>query len=552
METPRGQFVRHEPAVSTPDVASTNSVERTDLSPLVENYLSTMQRLLKQPDADHQPVVEVSEGLGMLAFAYEKLRNSVEYREDHVLLRSAIKRILKRRLQPLWNYDPLASALLRELIWARYLPNDTVPQQKVAAIETLLKKYAALYEAVAKKKDAQQWQDWILGIAACDVEQALVERRASYALAELLYQWLLEHVAVVGIDEKDRAVQLYLAVHRTLLKSDRTLLTYHLFLLNVPQWKKMTEQEAEAASSHIASWRATIGRQLFHAEAQSLARAIKPYAPPFLALDEMVRAHPATAAERMTDWAYVKDKIDDICKKRYSALHGRVRRAIIRSMIYILITKMALALVLEVPFDHYVFGMVHWMQLGANVVVPPLLMAVLGLSIKTPGGRNTAAIEDRVRQLLEGKPSQETIVLGRSRATLSPGYSLFYTVTNLLIFGGLGWLLWQWHFSWLGIGLFLFFLCVVIFFAYRVRQIAHEFSVVREKENALEAVITFLTLPFLRIGYRLSAEFGKINVFAFVLDVLLEAPFKLMLDLAEHWLDFVRAKREEVVETHEY
>jgi hypothetical protein len=93
---------------------------------------------------------------------------------------------------------------------------------------------------------------------------------------------------------------------------------------------------------------------------------------------------------------------------------------------------------------------------------------------------------------------------------------------------------------------------VVIFFAYRVRQIAHEFSVIREKENALESAVTFLTLPFLRIGYRLSAEFGKVNVFAFVLDVLMEAPFKLILDLAEHWLDFMRAKREEAVETHEY
>jgi hypothetical protein len=511
-----------------------------------------MQQLLQPTDADHQPVVEVSEGLGMLAFAYEKVRNSVEYREDHVLLRGAIKRILKRRLRPLWNYDPLATALLRELIWARYLPNDAVPQHKVAAIESLLKKYAALYEAVAKKKDAPQWQDWILGIAACDVEQALVERRAGYALAELFYQWLLDHVEIMGLDDQDRDIQLYLAVHRTLLKSDRTLLTYHLFLLNVPQWKSMTESEAAAAASQIESWRQTIDGQLLHPKAQAIARAVKPYAPPFLALDEMVRTNPTTAINRITDWGYIKDKIDEICKQRYTELHGRVRRAIVRSMIYILITKMALALVLEVPFDHYFFGQVHWPQLGANVLVPPILMAILGLSIRQPGPKNTAAIEDRVRQLIEGAAGREVIMLGRAKNGLSAGYSLFYTVTNLAIFGGLAWLLYSLHFNWMGIALFLFFLCVVIFFAYRVRQIAHEFNVVREKENVLEAVLTFLTLPFLRIGYRLSAEFGKMNVFAFVLDVLLEAPFKLMLDLAEHWLDFVRAKREEVVETHEY
>lgn len=522
------------------------------LPDLVERYVTSMQQAQQAGDAGPQPVVEVSDGLGVLAFAYEKLRNSVEYREDHVLLRSAIKRILKRRLAPIWNYDPLASALIRELIWARYLPNDAVPQQKVAAIEEILKKYSALYAAVAKKKNAGEWQDWILGIAACDVEQALVERRAGYALAELMYQWLREHLVIGELDEADRDVQLYLAVHRTLLKSDKTLLTYHLFLLTVPQWKQMDAAQAEAAATQIADWRESIDQQLFHPKTQTLARAVKPYTPPFLALDEVVREHPSQMAQRLTDWAYVKTKIEEVCQRRYKELHGRVRRAIVRSMIYILITKMALALILEVPFDQFFFGTVHWPQLSANVLVPPILMAILGLSIKAPGARNTAAIEERVKRLLEGADSQEIIMLSRAQRRLSAGYSLFYSLTNLLIFVGVGWLLWQWGFSWLGIGLFLFFMCVVIFFAYRVRQIAHEFSVIREKENALEALITFLTLPFLRLGYRLSAEFGKVNVFAFILDVLLEAPFKLMLDLAEHWLDFVRAKREEVVETHEY
>ena len=31
------------------------------------------------------------------ALVYEKVRNAVEYREDHLILRAAIERILKRR-----------------------------------------------------------------------------------------------------------------------------------------------------------------------------------------------------------------------------------------------------------------------------------------------------------------------------------------------------------------------------------------------------------------------------------------------------------------------
>lgn len=522
------------------------------LSPLLKRYVASLTKQLAQSDTLDQPMVGVSEGLGVLAFAYEKLRNSVEYHEEHVLLRAAIKRILKRRFGALWNYEPVANALLRELIWARYIPNDAIPQQKLVDCDELLKKYALLYQVVSKMKAAAEWQDWVVGIAACGVEQILVGRQASYSLAELLYQWLLEHVAIEDMAEDDIEVQLYLAVHRTLLKSDRTLLTYHLFLLNVPEWKNMSEADIKLSADSIKVWRSTIDAQLDHQQAQALSRAIKPFTPPFLTLDQIVRSKPSAMATQLLDWSFVKTSITEVCQKRYAGLHDRVRRATIRSMIYILITKMVLAAVLEIPYDTFIYSQVHWPQLWVNVLVPPALMAILGLSIKTPGLRNTQAIEARIKHLLDDDAPAESLILTRSHSVLSSGFSWIYTITNLAIIAGLSWLLYRWHFNWLEISLFIFFMCVVIFFAYRVRQIANEFSVVRERENFVEAAVTFLTLPFLRIGYRVSAEFSKVNVFAFILDVLLEAPFKLMLDLFEHWLDFVRQKREEVVDRHEY
>src|SRR4051812_11101637 len=50
---------------------------------------------------------------------YEKLRNVMEYREEEVMLRAAIERILKRRLLLGGNAKTTAEPLVRELIWAR-------------------------------------------------------------------------------------------------------------------------------------------------------------------------------------------------------------------------------------------------------------------------------------------------------------------------------------------------------------------------------------------------------------------------------------------------
>src|SRR5690606_30004109 len=172
--------------------------------------------------------------------------------------------------------------------------------------------------------------------------------------------------------------------------------------------------------------------------------------------------------------------------------------------------------------------------------------------IRTPGERNTEAIFSKLLGVISGEEPPEHYSLGKKRAVLSPILSLVYFLSSLGMFILVAWILWQFHFTPVGIGLFLFFFGVVVFFAYRVRQIAQELSVIREKENFIEGFLTLITLPFLRLGFRLSAEFGKLNVFAFILDVLLEALFKLILDLTEHWINFVRQKREEMVDIQEY
>ena len=549
MESPRGQFVTssavhqlHQPLTATDQLA---------ITPLIKQYVSVVKRATSQK-SENQPKVEVNESLGILAFAYEKIRNSVEYREDHVLLRSAIKRILKRRLNPLWQYESIASALLRELIWARYLKNDSIPESKIVEIEDMLRKYNVLRQAYLKVEDAEDWQDWIIGIAACDIEQVLVERQPSNALAEVMYQTFLSHVQITGLPAEDKEIQIYLAIRRTLLKSDSTLMTYHLFMLNAQGWKQASEVEAQEYVAQIGEIRQLINQQLQYAKAQELARIVKRHTPPYLVLSDIIMRSPELAEGILSNPDKLHKKVTEVCQARYQSMHQRIVRAIVRSAIYILVTKMLLALLLEIPYDHYFYGEVHWAQLAFNVGFPPLFMAMLGLSIKTPGEKNTEAIYNRLLGILNGELPPENYALGKKRSFFSPILSIIYWLSSLAMFVGVGWLLWSTGFTPLGIGLFLFFFGVVVFFAYRVRQIATELSVVREKQNFLEGFLTLITLPFLRLGFKMSAEFGKLNVFAFILDVLLEAPFKFILDITEHWLNFVRQKQQEMVEIQEY
>lgn len=521
------------------------------LSPVVLQYVKLRQRLAEK-SSSNQPTVEVNEMVGVWAFAYETLRNSVEYREETVLLRGAIRRILKRRLSPIWNYESTASALVRELIWARYLKNESVPQAKVEEIEELLAKYSVLRQAMVGQKQAEEWQNWILGIAACDIEQVLISRQSSYALAEVMLQWLRANVVIEGIPADQVEIQLYLAVHRSLLKSDRNLLTYHLFLINTPEWAEADQETSLKVAAKLARLRQTIDEQLNFDGSQDITRAVKKLCPPFIALDDVVGANPGQAEEALSSSDSLKKKIEAACQDRYSQMQTRIRTAILRSMIYIFVTKVGLALLLELPFDRYFYGQVHWLQLAFNVAFPPIFMALLGLSIRTPGSKNTEAIVARSKAIVQGQSRQEIIQVNKPRSTVGSVSWWAFVMVSLLTFIGVSSLLWQFGFTILGIGLFIFFFGVVVFFTYRVRQIAREMSVIRDKENFIESAVTIITLPFLALGYRLSTEFSKLNITTFVLDVLLEAPFKFILDMAERWFSFVRDKRDEVIDRHDY
>ena len=73
-----------------------------------------------------------------------------------------------------------------------------------------------------------------------------------------------------------------------------------------------------------------------------------------------------------------------------------------------------------------------------------------------------------------------------------------------------------------------------------------ELIVVDRKENPLVLLINLFTLPFLKAGHWISEKFSKINIFVFILDFIIEAPFKIFLEVIEDWIAFLREKKEEI------
>src|SRR5687767_9703974 len=107
-------------------------MQSLQLSPEARRLVTALHAAERQSSTGGQVFHVASLGAGFY-FAYEQLRNAAEYRERHLLLRSAIERYLARDVS-LRHYEPEAADLVTELTQSGYLKNDTVP---LATIEQI-------------------------------------------------------------------------------------------------------------------------------------------------------------------------------------------------------------------------------------------------------------------------------------------------------------------------------------------------------------------------------------------------------------------------------
>jgi len=244
------------------------------------------------------------------------------------------------------------------------------------------------------------------------------------------------------------------------------------------------------------------------------------------------------------------EEIEEATNSKYKQVKIKLRRTSLRSIIYLFITKMLLALIIELPYDYLVIGHLNYIPLGINVVFHPLLLFIVALAVHIPAKENTLKIIEGIKDLVYTYDGKEIVYRVRPKIKqgwfLATVFRLLYLVAFVITFGGLGTILVMLNFNWLGVLLFMVFLTLVSFFGLRVRQLAKELVVLDRRDNLLSVMIDFFTIPIVRAGRSLSVNFSKINVFVFFLDIIIEAPFKLIVDVFEDWFAYMREKREEI------
>jgi len=527
------------------------------LSEYTSALLSALNAVKPKTRPDDISALSVSQTVSFFALVYEKVRNAVEFRDDHLVLRAAIERILRRRFSINPDGRGEAENLLRELLWARYFDNSSLGGEDVVKIQSLIDKYLILRRKLVTGRDLEMQgylNQFLLDLLTCEIEEFLkpesAQRQAN--LTFFIYQVLRKKIKIEDLKEDQKDAFFLVAIEKVFGRSDRAYLHYHLFITFYKPLLAYSKEEIETLSHQLPSIFKKIDDMVTNSYVDNLVKFTRKQLPPFLVLFDMLKNKFKEIASILTDKERLWAEVDQTCRDKYQQMGTKVRNLAIKSFIYILLTKMLFALILEFPLSKYFYGEVNYESIFINTIFPPILMAVILAFFRVPGESNTKKIYNRIIEIIDKDQSFETKVAfvpkkpRVRRPLLIFGFTIFYSLTFLitlsLIYEGLTYL----NFNLVSQIIFIFFVSVVTFFSYRIRQITKELTL-EIKESIFTPIVDFFFMPILSLGKFFSQEIAKLNFFIFIFDFIIEAPFKLMFEVVEEWISFVRKRKEEII-----
>lgn len=493
----------------------------------------------------HEEKINIVGAGGALTAAYEQLRNAAENTEEHLLLQNAIRRFYKQLF--VIRDDSMVrtsgNELAVELTFAGYVPNDSLTKRQIDSISSLAIDHYELYEQLLKDRavSGDTSFNWVLDTLSVQIEALLSSHLRDIAFVNFAYEYLQTIIPADGISGgQDKAesygASLFAAIHKALLKSNTAVIRTALM-------QRYGVQTSSVAA--YSNFNQQIDRLLVSSTTEKLYRLVDRQGAPFRIIRRMIEDHPDEVAKWLSRPEVFLDKFEQQVNREYVQIGQRISRAIVRSVVFLIITKFIIGIAVEVPYDLWAHGHIIWLPLLINLAFPPLYMVALRLTHALPGFANTTALVDRVDSMLYG---EKTVLVKRQMAPnrYGPVFSALYVVFSLGIFGAVMWALLMLNFSLVHIAIFFIFISAASFLGFRLSRLIRDLEIVRSRSNGLTFLRDVVYLPFVVVGQWMSEKYSQVNIVATILDMLIELPLKTVLRLVRQWGAFIDDRKDRI------
>jgi hypothetical protein len=371
------------------------------------------------------------------------------------------------------------------------------------------------------------------------IEATLRDHTLNAPFIDLAYNYFLAAISADkffgGQKPPSYEATLMVAIQQTLLKSDPAAI--RLSLIN--RYQIPPEKTVEFAKFNVSL------DTIFASDAlDKLSHLISRAGAPWRILFRTVHSDDKLAEHLESEKVFL-GPFNAAISSAYLQLNKNVNRGIIRSVIFLIITKSLIGLAAEVPYDKWVHGEIIWLALGVNLLLPPLYMIALRLTLMMPDARNTRALNREISRILYAPVPTRPFIGDRKNRSFNGAYNFIYTLTILAVFAGVGWLLVRYaSFEWIHLVIFFVFISTASFLGFRLSRLIRDIEVGDEAQNGVSFLRDFLYMPFVAVGRRISEGYSKFNIVSRFLDMFVELPLKTILGFLRRWGSFLSANKD--------
>ncbi|HEX7042781.1 MAG TPA: hypothetical protein VF189_06020 [Patescibacteria group bacterium] len=508
----------------------------------------------KKENPNHEAKINVNHFVSAIANWYEKLRNAMDYRDEEVVLRAAIQRILKRRLglHSTKKADPIgkniAESLLKELVWAHYFQNGSLPESYIKHVGGIIDVWLRWRKGVKSRYIMRDGvlNEWMYQLLSANLARFLSPKIHRNTIANFMYYVMKDEIKISDDSEERRDIQVYLAVRRAYAKDDIAFLRFALFQQIFGELNEHTLEKAIHGFKH--GYR-EIRDQLKYKLKEKIYQYVKKQAPVFFILEDVLDKEKGNTNQIFAQEEDFQKAVYEACEKRYHGITRKVQLAIVKSVVFLLVTKAIFALSIEGTYDRLAYGSVQWAAIALNIGIPPLLLIIVSLFISRPGESNSKRILDKIKTvLLEENPKITpvyTVALKPKKKPIETVFTILWFFAFFLSFGTMVDILTRLQFNFVSQIVFIFFIAVVSFLSYGISNTAHQYNV-DSKPGLFTPFIDFLFIPIVRVGRMFTDGISQINIIVFLFDYVIEIPFKAIFGFFDSLFWYLHTKREEL------
>lgn len=541
-----------------------------ELSPEVQKLIKQYQENLKaQKLPKGVSVIHVDKIASKVAALYERIRQVIDWKEEHLVRRAAIERILKRALlseisgsSVAANLKPeeIAESLVTELIRGGHLPNDRIPRSRLTRVEPALARYIYILEShpgkdtFSESKKKIDLYHWLLSIAACEIEDILSPSVKEKALIECMTNIMAQAISVhsdFALVDKQKWVQTYIAVHRTLFHLDSPIITYNLLCHHYPGWTSPSPPDFEKIANQIFDIAKNIEQELNHSLAGHFSAICEQYDTVYLLLGdalELLAEKPERIPARFADPSRLENFMDITYRRRLKTLKARLFRMAVYSTLSIFVGSALSLFIIEVPLAKLIYGKFSPLAMAIDILFPTVLMFLLVGLVRPPSTKNLHKVIAHAKKVVyQEERNVYEIRAYRTRKTLM-GFFMKLIFSLFIVFS-------------LGLIILIFYLAqipitsilvdtvniaVIVGAALWIRERAKELAVGTEGHGFLTLVFDSLTIPLAKFGSWVSAKWRKFTSASIIFTALVDMPFLTFIDFIENWNQFLKEQKRKI------